>query len=135
MNILMNDHLSASEVQGRDELRKEERRKSADKWIYLLQSLAITSWGLFFIALLISYSTSPENNAGLNFYIINTNQAWVWSLNNYLYEILWSSAFTSYLCILLAKHRSRRKKDSKHFNIFMLFVVVFSWATYVLASI
>ena len=119
MNILMNDHLSSSELQGRDELRKEERRKSADKWIYLLQFLAIASWGLFFIALLIAYGTSAQNNAGLNFYIINTNQAWVWSLNNYLYEILWSSAFTSYLCILLAKHRSRRKKDSKHFNIFI----------------
>mgnify|MGYP003388251348 CR=1 FL=1 len=134
MNISMNERLQ-SVSQGIDDRRDNERRKSADKWIYLLRSLAVISWGLFFIALCISYNTAPENTSSFQYYMANQPNHWLLSLNNYLYEILWSSAFTSYLCIVLAKHRSRRKKDSKHLNLTVLLVAAFTWATYMLTTI
>lgn len=135
MNISMNQHVE-NVNQGLDDRRQGERRKSADKWIYLLRSLAVCSWLLFFVALLIAYNTVPETNAGLHYYLEHqANHTWLLALNNYLYEILWSSAFTSYLCIVLSKHRSRRKKDTKHFNLIMLLAVAFTWATYMLTSL
>ena len=126
MNISMNDHLAKGEQTRINDRRAGERRQSADKWIYLLRSLAALSWLLFFTALIIQYNTAPEASAVTN---------WANNFSNYLYEILWSSAFMSYLCLVLAKHRSRRKKDSKHFNITMLLVAAFAWATCMLTTI
>mgnify|MGYP003388910497 CR=1 FL=1 len=134
MSISINERLH-SVSQGIDDRRENERRKSADKWIYLLRSLAVISWLLFFVALCIAYNTAPESNASLHYYMANKPDHWLLSFNNYLYEILWSSAFTSYLCIVLAKYRSRRKKDSKHFNLTMLLVAAFTWATYMLTTL
>lgn len=135
MNISINESVT-NVNQGVDTKHFKDRRKSADKWIYILRSLAIISWGLFFVALLIVYGTSPEHNPTINSYIAQQpSQQWLLSFSDYIYEILWSSAFTSYLCLVLAKHRSRRKKDSKHFNITMLLTVVFVWVTYLLTGI
>lgn len=134
MNISIKQRVQ-SVSQGIDDRRANERRESADKWTYLLRILAILSWMLFFVALCIAYNTAPEANASLHYYIANQPNHWVMALNDYLYEILWSSAFTSYLCIVIAKHRSRRKKDSKHLNLTMLLVVAFTWATYMLTTL
>ncbi|MGJ8692365.1 MAG: hypothetical protein ACSHW0_07775 [Thalassotalea sp.] len=141
MNISMNEHLSKGEHQGISDRRAGERRQSADKWIYLLRSLAACSWLLFFVALIITYSTSPEATITMSSILVTNadisagSQSAGFQLTHYLYEILWSSAFTSYLCLVLAKHRSRRQKDSKHLNVTMLLVATFAWATYMLTAI
>ena len=104
MNISMNQHVE-NVNQGIDDRRQGERRKSADKWIYLLRTLAVCSWLLFFVALLIAYNTVPETNAGLHYYLEHqANHAWLLALNNYLYEILEIEELSSFLVLCANDH-------------------------------
>ncbi|WP_085297340.1 hypothetical protein [Cognaticolwellia mytili] len=115
---------------------KKERRSSTDIWTYTVRTLAIIGWGLFAFALIVSYYAAPEADYGyLRYRDIEIRKFWLTPLTGYLYIILWLSALSSYLCLILDKYRSRRKNDGKHFNILLLLVITIAWISFVLVQI
>lgn len=127
MTISLNKHVKERVIHGRvDQVNgKVDQRRSSDKWTYLLKGLAIVGWGCFFLACITNYQTQyvqTETNLTLLF-------------SNNLYVLIWISAFSSYLSLVLAKYRSRRASDSKNFNMMMLLVVAFAWSSYLLTAI
>tara|TARA_R110000744_G_scaffold260293_3_gene375293 strand:- start:17290 stop:17667 length:378 start_codon:yes stop_codon:yes gene_type:complete len=115
---------------------RKERRNTADLWTYLLRVLAIVGWGLFVFALIVSYYAAPESDYGLlRYHDIEIRKFWLTPLTGYLYIVLWLSALSSYFCLILDKYRSRRKSDSKHFNILLLLVITISWVSFILVQI
>lgn len=108
------------------ESRSGERRQAADRWSYLLKGLASVSWCFFCIALIVSYNADHV--------FVNEHSSLMFLANN-LYVVLWISAFTSYLCLIIAKYRSRRKRDSKHIHVIMLLVCAFIWSSYILGTL
>jgi hypothetical protein len=113
-----------------------ERRKSPDKWIYLSRILTITSWLFFIVALVISFYAAPEQQYGYLIHRgIETRNTWLMPLTNYLYVILWVSAFTSFACLFIDKYRTRRVGDSKSFNLILLLIVLVAWVLYILMSV
>ena len=115
---------------------RKERRNTADLWTYLLRVLAIIGWGLFVFALIVSYYAAPESDYGiLRYHNIEIRKFWLTPLTGYLYIVLWLSALSSYFCLILDKYRSRRKSDSKHFNILLLLVITIAWVSFILVQI
>jgi hypothetical protein len=115
---------------------REERRNTADFWTYLLRFLAIVGWGLFIFALIVSYYAAPESDYGiLRYHDIEIRKFWLTPLTGYLYVVLWLSALSSYFCLILDKYRSRRKSDSKHFNILLLLIITIAWVSFILVQI
>ncbi|ARD46094.1 hypothetical protein [Colwellia sp. PAMC 21821] len=115
---------------------RKERRNTADLWTYLLRVLAIVGWGLFVVALIVSYYAAPEADYGiLRYHNIEIRKFWLTPLTGYLYIVLWLSALSSYFCLILDKYRSRRKSDSKHFNILLLLVITIAWVSFILVQI
>ncbi|MGJ8692364.1 MAG: hypothetical protein ACSHW0_07770 [Thalassotalea sp.] len=111
----------------------KNRRKAPDKWVYLSRVLAVLSWILFIIALVVSFYAAPEEKYGLMLYKdITTRDTWLKPLTNYLYLILWFSAFASFSCLLVTKYRSRRNTDSKQFNMVMMLITITAWVVYLL---
>ena len=109
-----------------------ERRKSADKWVYIARGLAISSWLCFIVAIVVSYYAAPENNYGLlRFKNIDIRDTWAFPFTHYLYGILWLSAGLSVLCLLLNNIRARRKQDSHHFNLVLLLLTIAAWFVYI----
>lgn len=116
--------------------KREERRNTADLWTYLLRILAIVGWGLFVFALIVSYYAAPDSDYGiLRYHDIEIRKFWLTPLTGYLYIVLWLSALSSYFCLILDKYRSRRKSDSKHFNILLLLVITIAWVSFILIQI
>jgi hypothetical protein len=115
---------------------KKERRSSADIWTYAVRTLAIVGWGLFAFALIVSYYAAPEADYGyLRYRDIEIRKFWLTPLTGYLYIVLWLSALSSYLCLILDKYRSRRKSDGKHFNILLLLVITIAWVSFILIQV
>ncbi|AWB57766.1 MULTISPECIES: hypothetical protein [unclassified Colwellia] len=115
---------------------RKERRSAADLWTYLLRILAILGWGLFVFALIVSYYAAPESDYGLlRYHDIEIRKFWLTPLTGYLYIVLWLSALSSYFCLILDKYRSRRKSDSKHFNILLLLAITIAWVSFILVQI
>lgn len=115
---------------------RKERRGAADLWTYLLRILAILGWGLFVFALIVSYYAAPDSDYGLlRYHDIEIRKFWLTPLTGYLYIVLWLSALSSYFCLILDKYRSRRKSDSKHFNILLLLVITIAWVSFILVQI
>lgn len=115
---------------------RKERRGAADLWTYILRISAIVGWGLFVFALIVSYYAAPESDYGLlRYHDIEIRQFWLTPLTGYLYIVLWLSALCSYFCLILDKYRSRRKSDSKNFNILLLLVITIAWVTFLLVQI
>lgn len=112
-----------------------ERRKSPDILVNLARILVVLSWLTFIVALIVSFYAAPEEEYGLlRFHEIEVRQTWLMPLTNYLYGILWFSAASSFFCLILTAFRSRRKHDSKQFNIILLLVTIFSWVIYIFIS-
>ena len=115
---------------------RKERRGAADLWTYLLRILAILGWGLFVFALIVSYYAAPDSDYGLlRYHDIEIRKFWLTPLTGYLYIVLWLSALSSYFCLILDKYRSRRKSDSKHFNILLLLAITIAWVSFILVQI
>ncbi|MBA6390907.1 hypothetical protein H4J38_08985 [Colwellia sp. BRX10-3] len=115
---------------------RKERRDTADLWTYLLRIFAIVGWGLFVFALIVSYYAAPDSDYGiLRYHNIEIRKFWLTPLTGYLYIVLWLSALSSYFCLILDKYRSRRKSDSKHFNILLLLVITIAWVSFILVQI
>lgn len=127
MTISLNKHVKEGVIHGRvDQVNsKVDKRRSNDKWTYFLKGLAIIAWGCFFLACITNYQ--------IEYVKTETSLTVLFSKN--LYVLIWISAFASYLSLVLAKHRSRRKSDSKNFNMMMLLVVAFTWSSYLLTAI
>ena len=116
--------------------RPEERRKLTDHWIIFARILALGGWGLFILALVMSYYASPEFEYGLvKYYGIEVRKFWLTPLTGYLYIVLWVSALSSYLCLIIDKYRSRRAADSSHFNAILLFIISIVWVVYIIIHI
>lgn len=115
---------------------KKERRSAADVWVYLVRILAITSWALFIIAVIVSYYAAPEHDFGfLRYHDIKIRKFWLTPLTGYLYLVLLFSALSSYFCLILDKYRNRRQNDSKHFNILLLMMITIAWVLFILSQI
>ena len=116
--------------------KQENRRKSPDKWIMIVQTLTLVSWALFIFSLGMSYYAAPENDYGLlRYHSIEVRKFWLVPLTGYLYAALWLSALFSYLSLIVHKFRSRRGSDSKKFNLLLLLVVSIAWAVYILINL
>ena len=101
-----------------------------------MRVLAIFGWALFVLALILSYYAAPESNYGiLRYHNIEIRKFWLTPLTGYLYIILWLSALSSYFCLILNNYRSRRKSDSKHFNIILLLIVTIAWVSFILLQV
>ena len=101
-----------------------------------MRFLAIVGWGLFIFALIVSYYAAPESDYGiLRYHDIEIRKFWLTPLTGYLYIVLWLSALSSYFCLILDKYRSRRKSDSKHFNILLLLIITIAWVSFILVQI
>lgn len=112
------------------------RRKAPDKWIYLLRIVAVLSWLLFIIAMIVSYYAAPEEDYGLLRYKgIEIRDYWIKPLTNYLYIALWSSALFSIFSLLISSFRSRRAQDSKMFNLVLLVITATAWITYIYTQV
>ncbi|WP_232771312.1 hypothetical protein [Colwellia sp. 75C3] len=115
--------------------RRVERRKTSDVWRYIQTSLAVTSWLLFLIALVMSYYAAPDKDYGvLRYYDVEIRQFWLTPLTGYLYILLWLSALGSYLALITDKYRSRRRNDNPHFNLMFLLGVNLFWLVYILVK-
>jgi uncharacterized membrane protein len=96
--------------------------------------LAILSWLVFLIALIISYYAAPEKDYGvLRYYDVTIRQFWLTPLTGYLYILLWLSAFLSYLTLIIKKYRSRRQHDNKYFSLKFLLAINILWLAYILS--
>ena len=115
---------------------QENRRKAPDIWIYVARTLAIGGWLLFIVAFIVSYYAAPEVEYGMyRYHGLEVRKFWLTPLTGYLYIILWVSALSSYLCLIIEKYRSRRKTDSKNFNLLLLMIVSVAWITYILIKV
>ena len=115
---------------------KPERRQSEDFWLKTIRISTLIAWGLFTIALIISYYAAPENDYGvLRYHNISIRKFWLTPLTGYLYIMLWLSALFSYISIFVHKYRSRRKTDNKQFNVFLLFIVSIAWVAYIVTRL
>lgn len=113
--------------------RKVDRRKSTDFWYYTKTTLALSSWLLFLIALVMSYYAAPDKDYGvLRYYDIDIRQFWLTPLTGYLYILLWLSAMGSYLALMTEKYRSRRLSDNPNYSLLFLLVVNLTWLVYLL---
>lgn len=114
----------------------QERRNHKDIWTYAIRALAILGWILFIFALMVSYYAAPDKDYGLlRYHNIEIRKFWLTPLTGYLYIVLWLSALCSYFCLILEKYRSRRKNDSKHFNMILLLCVTIAWVVYILIHV
>jgi len=116
--------------------QKQNRRKPADLWVYVVRFMSIISWLLFLVALLLSYYAAPETSYGVErYYHIEVRESWITPLAGYLYLVLWFCAFISYLSLIIDKYRTRRSSDNKHFNLVLLLTVTMVWIIYILLHI
>jgi predicted nucleic acid-binding Zn ribbon protein len=117
-------------------LELKNRRSSIDVGVVLTRILALSGWVLFIFAIGMSYYAAPEQDYGLlRFKGIEIRQFWLTPLTGYLYIVLWVSALCSYFCLVLDHYRSRRKRDSKHFNLILLLTVTIAWVMYILVQL
>ena len=117
-------------------MTKDQRRKSSDIWIYFARALAIGGWVFFIIAFIISYFAAPEKSYGMfRYHGIEVRDYWLTPLTGYLYIILWFSAFSSYLCLVIDKYRSRRRSDSRSYNLLLLLLITLVWILYIVMSL
>ncbi|MEW6991569.1 hypothetical protein AADZ91_12870 [Colwelliaceae bacterium 6441] len=115
---------------------KMERRISEDFWLKTIRYLAIFAWGLFTIALVLSYYAAPETDYGvLRYHNISIRKFWLTPLTGYLYVLLWLSALLSYLALIVHKYRSRRKTDNKQFNVVLLLIISVAWVVYLVTRL
>jgi len=113
--------------------RKVDRRKATDFWHYTKTTLALSSWLLFLIALVMSYYAAPDKDYGvLRYYDIDIRRFWLTPLTGYLYILLWLSAMGSYLALMTEKYRSRRLSDNPNYSLLFLLVVNLTWLVYLL---
>ncbi|PCI57855.1 MAG: hypothetical protein COB45_02180 [Gammaproteobacteria bacterium] len=111
----------------------KERRESLDFWFYLTQVLALLSWILFILALVVSFYAAPEKDYGvLRYYDIEIRQFWLTPLTGYLYLIIWSSAAASYASMLVEKYRSRRLNDNTHYHLYFVLITNIIWLSVIL---
>ncbi|PKI16272.1 hypothetical protein [Colwellia sp. 12G3] len=116
--------------------RQVDRRKTTDVWSYIQTVLAVTSWLLFLIALIMSYYAAPDKDYGvLRYYDVEIRQFWLTPLTGYLYILLWLSAVGSYLALMTDKYRSRRRSDNPHFNLMFLLAINLFWLVYILVKV
>jgi len=116
--------------------RGKERRRAPDIWIYFARFLAVSGWICFIIALIVSFYAAPEKNYGLvRYYQLPIRSHWLMPLTNYLYLVLWFSAFCSMCCFIIDRFRNRRSTDNLHFNLVLLFLVSVSWITYIVIQV
>ena len=114
----------------------KNRRKSPDIWIYIARILAVSGWLLFIAAFIVSYYAAPEKEFGLyRYHGIEVRDFWLTQLTGYLYAVLWASGLSSYGCLIIEKYRSRRKSDSKNFNLFLLILICIAWICYLLIEV
>ena len=112
---------------------RENRRKETDFWSYAQLTLALVSWLLFIIALVMSYYAAPDKDYGvLRYYDVEIRQFWLTPLTGYLYILLWLSALGSYLALMTEKYRSRRRSDNPLYNLMFLVAVNITWLVYIL---
>ena len=105
-----------------------DRRKSPDLWRYTQIALALISWLLFLIALILSYYAAPDHDYGvLRYYGVEIRQFWLTPLTGYLYILLWLSALGSYLALMTDKYRRRRRSDNTNFSLIFLLPVNLTW--------
>jgi hypothetical protein len=117
-------------------LELKNRRSSTDIGVVLTRILALSGWVLFIFAIGMSYYAAPEQDYGLLRYKgIEIRQFWLTPLTGYLYIVLWVSALCSYFCLVLDHYRSRRRRDSKHFNLVLLLTVTIAWVMYILVKL
>ena len=117
-------------------LKSKNRRSSTDIGVVLTRILALSGWVLFIFAIGMSYYAAPEQDYGLLRYKgIEIRQFWLTPLTGYLYIVLWVSALCSYFCLVLDHYRSRRQRDSKHFNLVLLLTVTIAWGMYILVKL
>jgi hypothetical protein len=117
-------------------LATKNRRRATDIGVVLTRVLALSGWGLFIFAIVMSYFSAPEQDYGLLRYRdIEIRQFWLTPLTGYLYVVLWVSALCSYFCLVLDHYRSRRKQDSKHFNLVLLLTITVAWVVYILVKL
>lgn len=128
MNVILNKGDKGRDIQGRvDDIDQVvELRRSNDKWTYILKGLAIIGWGCFFLASIVAYQNAQTGEIQSSIGLL---------LSDNVYILLWVSAFSSYLTLILAKYRARRKSDSKNFNMMMLLLVTFAWSSYLLTTL
>ncbi|MGB2741648.1 MAG: hypothetical protein WBC60_13955 [Cognaticolwellia sp.] len=117
-------------------ISNNERRSAADLWTYTLRILTVVGWGLFAFALIVSYYAAPDSDYGiLRYHNIEIRKFWLTPLTGYLYILLWLSALSSYICLIINRYRSRRKGDGKHFNILLLLIITIAWVSFLLVQI
>ncbi|MEH6385058.1 MAG: hypothetical protein V7780_10660 [Colwellia sp.] len=117
-------------------LATKNRRRSTDIGVVLTRVLALSGWALFIFAIVMSYFAAPDQDYGLLRYRdIEIRQFWLTPLTGYLYVVLWVSALCSYFCLVLDHYRSRRKQDSKHFNLVLLLTITVAWVVYILVKL
>ena len=116
--------------------RNDDRRKTPDIWIYILRGAAVVGWILFTLALVLSFYAAPETDYGLaRYHHLALRQYWQRPLTGYLFLLLIFSALSSYLCLILANFRSRRRYDSHYFNMTLLFIISVVWVVYIILHI
>jgi uncharacterized membrane protein len=115
--------------------RKNDRRTTTDFWSYAQITLALLSWLLFLIALVMSYYAAPDKDYGvLRYYDIEIRRFWLTPLTGYLYILLWLSALGSYLALMTDKYRSRRRSDAPLGNLMFLLGISLIWLVYILVK-
>lgn len=114
----------------------KEKRQTPDKWFYAKGLFALSAWLLFLFALVMSYYAAPESNYGIiKYYNIDVRQFWLTPLTGYLYILLWLSAFTCYVSLLIGKYRNRRKADNPEYHLIFLLTINFIWLFYILSQL
>lgn len=112
------------------------RRQRNDFWVEAKQVLIGISWVIFLIALVMSYFAAPDDDYGiLRYYDVEIRKFWLAPLTGILYIMLWVSALTSYLALMVVRYRSRRQVDNNEYNMWFLIIVNLVWLIYILIEI
>lgn len=117
-------------------LKEKDRRINADIWVLIIKILALLSWLLFIVAMILSFYAAPEGNYGyLRYHQIPIRESWLTPLTGYLTIVLWLSALLSYFSIFINKFRSRRATDNKLYNVILLLTITIAWVAYIVIQL
>lgn len=102
----------------------ERRRQGADWQVQLLRLLALASWLLYIVALLLFHYARPEMDSGIaRYYGVEIRHHWDPFYSNSLLYVVWCSCLFSLLSLFLGVKRSRRSSDNRRYNLTLLVLV------------
>ncbi len=100
------------------------RRRKADPLTIILEICAIAGWVGIFGVQIVAWLAAPEMDTSITrFHDLDLRHHWQSRWANYLPILLGLCATLSIIALMVRPMRSRRKTDSKHWNVLVLLIL------------